>query len=82
MKAQAEVSLYPLRRNDLTGPIQQFAESVKSSNVNVKTGTMSTFISGDSRTVFQGVQRAFEQAARKYQVVLTMKISNACPEIK
>ena len=82
MKVQAEVSLYPLRQNDLTEPIQQFAESVKSSNVNVKTGTMSTFISGDSRTVFQGVQRAFEQAARKYQVVLTMKISNACPEIK
>jgi uncharacterized protein YqgV (UPF0045/DUF77 family) len=82
MKVQAEVSLYPLRQNDLTEPIQQFAESVKSSNVNVKTGTMSSVISGDSQIVFQGVQRAFEQAARKYQVVLTMKISNACPEIK
>ena len=82
MKVQAEVSLYPLRQNDLTELIQQFVESLKNENLNVKTGPMSSFISGDSQTVFQGVQKAFEQAAKKYELVLTMKISNACPEIK
>ena len=82
MKVQAEVSLYPLRQDDLTKPIQQFVESLKSNNIKVKTGSMSSVISGDSKIVFQSLQKAFEQAAKKYKVVLTAKISNACPEIE
>ena len=82
MKIQAEVSLYPLRQMDLAEPIQQFVESVRSNNLNVKAGSMSSVISGDSQAVFQALQKAFEQAAQKYEVVLTVKISNACPEIE
>ena len=82
MKVQAEISLYPLRQNDLTIPIQQFVESLKDDNLNVKTGSMSSVISGGSQIVFQSLQKAFEQAAQKYEVVLTAKISNACPEIE
>ena len=82
MKVQAEVSLYPLRQNDLTKPIQQFVESLKNNNLKVKTGSMSSVISGDNKIVFQSLQKAFEQAAQKYEVVLTAKISNACPEIE
>ena len=82
MKVQAEVSLYPLRQNDLTEPIQQFVKSLNNDNLNVKTGSMSSVISGDSKIVFQSLHKAFEQAAQKYEVVLTAKISNACPEIE
>jgi len=82
MKVQAEASLYPLRQNDLTKPIQQFIESLKNDNLNVKTGSMSSVISGEESIVFQSLQKAFEQTAQKYEVVLTVKISNACPEIK
>ena len=82
MKVQAEVSLYPLRQDDLTEPIQQFVKSLKNDNLNVKTGTMSSVISGEESIVFQSLQKAFEQAAQKYDVVLTAKISNACPEIE
>jgi len=82
MKIQAEVSLYPLRQNDLTEPIQEFIESLKSDDLNVKTGSMSSVISGDNKIVFQSLQKAFEQEAQKYEVVLTAKISNACPEIE
>ena len=82
MKVQAEISLYPLRQNDLAKPIQQFVESLKNDNLNVKTGSMSSVISGDSKIVFQSLQKAFVQAAQKYEVVLTAKISNACPEIE
>ena len=80
MKVQAEVSLYPLRQDDLTKPIQQFVESLKNNNLKVKTGPMSSVISGDNKIVFQSLQKAFAQAAQKYEVVLTAKISNACPE--
>jgi len=82
MKIQAEVSLYPLRQNDLNEPIQQFVESLKSNNLNVTAGSMSSVISGDELIVFQSLQKAFAQAAQKYEVVLTAKISNACPEIE
>ena len=82
MKVQAEVSLYPLRQDDLTKPIQQFVESLKNNNLKVKTGPMSSVISGDNKIVFQSLQKAFAQAAQKYEVVLTAKISNACPEIE
>ena len=82
MKVQAEVSLYPLCQNDLTKPIQQFVESLKSDNLKVKTGLMSSVISGEESIVFQSLQKAFEQTAQKYEVVLTAKISNACPEIE
>ena len=82
MKVQAEVSLYPLRQNDLTKPIQQFVESLKNENLNVKTGSMSSVISGEESIVLQSLQKAFEQAAQKYEVVLTAKISNACSKIE
>jgi uncharacterized protein YqgV (UPF0045/DUF77 family) len=82
MKVQAEVSLYPLCQNDLNGPIEQFVESLKNGNLRVKTGSMSSLISGEELIVFQSLQKAFEQAAQKYEVVLAVKISNACPENK
>ena len=82
MKIQAEISLYPLGQDDLTVPIQQFIESLKSNNLKIKTGSMSSVISGEESIVFQSLQKAFEQAAQKYKVVLTAKISNACPEIE
>ena len=82
MKVQAEISLYPLRQNDLVEPIQQFIESLKSNNLKVKIASMSSVISGEESIVFQSLQKAFAQASKKYEVVLNVKISNACPEIK
>jgi len=82
MKVQAEISLYPLRQNDLTKPIQQFIESLKHDDLNIKTGLMSSIISGEESIVFQSLQKAFARVAKKYEVVLTAKISNSCPEIE
>jgi len=81
MKLQAEVSLYPLRQNDLTKPIQQFVKVMESNNLKVKTGAMSSFVTGDSQVVFENLQKAFERLAEEYEVVMTAKISNACPEV-
>jgi uncharacterized protein YqgV (UPF0045/DUF77 family) len=81
MKVQAEVSLYPLRQNDLTKPIQQFVKVMESNNLKVKTGAMSSLIAGDSQVIFENLQKVFERVAKDYEVVLTAKISNACPEV-
>jgi len=82
MKVQAEISLYPLRCNNLTEPIQQFAELLKSDSLKVEIGPMSTLITGDSQAVFENLRKAFERLAKEYKVVVAAKISNACPEIR
>jgi len=81
MKVQAEISLYPLRQNELTKPIQQFVRSLENNKLKVELGPMSTLVTGDSQVVFESLQKTFERLAEKYEIVLTAKISNACPEV-
>jgi uncharacterized protein YqgV (UPF0045/DUF77 family) len=81
MKVQAEISLYPLRQNELTRPIQQFVQVLENNELQVKIGPMSSFVTGDSRVVFESLREAFEQLAEEYEIVMTAKISNACPEV-
>ena len=81
MKIQAEISLYPLRQKDLTKPIQQFIQAFESNKLKVELGPMSTLVAGDSQVVFESLGEAFEQLAKEYEVVMTAKISNACPEV-
>jgi uncharacterized protein YqgV (UPF0045/DUF77 family) len=80
MKIQAEISLYPLRYSDLTRPIQQFIELLENNKLKVELGPMSSLIAGDSQVVFESLREAFEQLAKEYEVVMTAKISNACPK--
>jgi len=79
MKVKAEVSIYPLRQSDLTRLIQQFVEGLKNNKLQVRVGPMSSLIEGDSQVVFQSLREEFERLAKEYEVVLTAKISNACP---
>jgi uncharacterized protein YqgV (UPF0045/DUF77 family) len=81
MKVQAEVSLYPLRQNELTKPIQQFVQALEDNKLQVKIGPMSSLVTGNSPVVFENLQKAFEEIAQKYEIVMTAKISNACPEV-
>ena len=81
MKVQAEISLYPLRCGDLTEPIRQFIELLETDKLKVETGPMSTLVTGDSQVVFENLEKAFERLAAEYKVVVTAKISNACPEV-
>ncbi len=80
MKIQAEVSLYPLRTNELSGPIDAFYRSMSRKGVDLELSSMSTLISGDSAQVFEAIQSAFSEVAEEYQVVLVLKLSNACPD--
>jgi len=80
MNVQAEISLYPLRCSDLTKPIRQFVELLETDKLKVETGPMSTLVTGDSQVVFENLEKAFERLAEEYKVVLTAKISNACPQ--
>lgn len=79
MKVQAEISLYPLHCSDLTEPIQQFVELLEDNQLKVEIGPMSTLVTGDSQVVFENLKEALGRLAEEYKVVMTVKISNACP---
>ena len=79
MNVQAEISLYPLHCSDLTEPIRQFVELLEDNKLKVEIGQMSTLVTGDSQVLFENLKKAFERLAEEYKVVMTVKISNACP---
>jgi len=79
MNVQAEVSLYPLRTPTLMEAIDGFVEHLRSAGLNVEIGPMSSHISGRCRDLFRALGRAFEDAAHAGDIVLTVKVSNACP---
>ena len=79
MIVQAEVSLYPLRTEQLGRPIDNFIRSIKTSSVELKMGTMSTQISGEIGEVFSALSNAFGNVTAQCEAVLVMKVSNACP---
>jgi len=79
MKVRAEISLYPLKTTGLSSPIDEFCRILQSQGLEVQIGPMSSSVSGECKDLFKAVQKAFEQLAEKYQVVINAKISNACP---
>ena len=80
MKIQAEVSLYPLRISNLSKPMEKFLNALKHNELEIISGSMSTNITGDSDTVFRAIKRAFTSVIDEYEVVMSVKMSNACPE--
>jgi len=79
MNVQAEISLYPLRVADLGSIIEEVLGKLKTPDVTVHPGNMSSIVAGDADAVFSAVGTAFKAAAEDHQVVLVMKVSNACP---
>ncbi|MDI6451511.1 YkoF family thiamine/hydroxymethylpyrimidine-binding protein [Anaerobaca lacustris] len=80
MKIQAEVSLYPLRIRELSDPIVRFCEILRSHGLDVQTRSMSTLAAGESNDLFGALQDGFERLAQENQLVMDVKISNACPD--
>ncbi len=82
MKVQAEVSLYPLRTRKLSGPVDEFCEVLRSHGLHAETRSMSTLIVGESEGLFAALKEGFDVAARRAEIVIDCKISNACPDTK
>ena len=79
MKIQAEMSLYPLRTPTLAEPIKRFVRHLRQKNLEVEMGTMSSRISGECKDLFPALGIAFEEVADEGEIVLIVKVSNACP---
>jgi uncharacterized protein YqgV (UPF0045/DUF77 family) len=76
---RAEISLYPLKTTELSSSVDEFCRILQAQGLEVKIGPMSSSVTGECKDLFKAVKAAFERLAEKYQVVMTAKISNACP---
>jgi len=76
----AQVSLYPLRQTSIEPPIRGFVQVLRQHGLCVRVGEMSTLVWGEEQEIFDAVEAAFRQAAEHGDTVMTVTISNACPE--
>lgn len=79
MRVQAQVSLYPLKTKALAKPVEEFCRRLRNPGLTVDTHSMSTLIVGESERVFQAVEQAFQALAADFDIVVDLKVSNACP---
>jgi len=79
MIVQAEVSLYPLGREHLSGPIGEFLRVIEEKNLQIETGPMSSIVTGENADVFDALGKAFGRICESGPAVLCIKVSNACP---
>ena len=74
-----ELSLYPLRTGTLEPVIEDFVQHLRVCGLTPTVGCMSTVLHGEVGAVFDAVGKAFAASAASNEVVLVMKVSNACP---
>lgn len=75
----AQVSLYPLRQTDIGTGIREAVRALRDRGLTVRYGAMSTLVWGEDHQVFAALEDAFQEAAKKGDVVMTATFSNACP---
>ena len=79
MKIQVELSLYPLKTKEIAPSIESFLRALAWKGISIDPGSMSTVVAGESRAVFQAIAKGFEKVAKRDEIVLIAKVSNACP---
>ncbi len=79
MTIQAEISLYTLGAKSQSPAINDLINVLIKQGIKIEPGKMSSIISGDSDKLFPALQEAFEKVSENSQIVMTLKISNACP---
>ena len=75
----APVSLYPLKKDDLSLSIDAALEVFDQHGIERETGTMSTLLMGDDEKVVRALLDAFRRVASLGEAVMVITVSNVCP---
>jgi uncharacterized protein YqgV (UPF0045/DUF77 family) len=75
----AQISIHPLRRHSVAKAIEDALNALRTYDVEVNTGSMSTEIVGEEIDVFSAVRASFLASCATGDAVLVMTVSNACP---
>ena len=78
MMSSMELSLYPLRTDDIEIAVKCFIAVLKDRGLNITTGPMSSMVCGESAMLFSAISEAYEKACADNGVVLIIKVSNVC----
>lgn len=76
----AQVSLYPLRQTSIGPPIREATRILRQHGLGMRVGEMSTLVWGEAPAVFDALQAVFQQTSASGDTVMTVTISNACPQ--
>jgi len=79
-RISAQVSLYPLRQSSIGPPIREAVRILREHGLDARVGEMSTLIWGEAPDLFAAIQEAFQRASAHGDMVMTVTLSNACPE--
>ncbi len=79
MFIEAQFSIYPLREQHLSPAIERAVEIIKSFELPVETGSMSSITYGESEKVFKAMQAVMDKVGENKHLVLIVTFSNACP---
>jgi len=79
MEISVEISLYPLEEK-FNKPIELFVEQMEQTkDILFETGKMSSYLSGEYKTVMQAMTKAMENILELSPSAFVIKLSNACP---
>jgi hypothetical protein len=74
-----QFSVYPLRQEDIDGPVQASVHAAAAGGCAVRVGNLSTLISGSEDQVFAALRAAFRAAQRLGPAVLTATLAAGMP---
>jgi len=75
----AQVSLYPLRQEDIGPGIREALRVLRGHGLAIRMGEMSTLVWGEEHEVFIALEEAYRRVAARGDTVMTVTFSNACP---
>ena len=79
MIASAQISIYPLRQDQLGPAVEMVRTTLAAHGLEPQVGAMSTIVVGEDRIIFAALAEAFARAGETGEVVMTVTVSNACP---
>ena len=79
MSISAQISVYPLRQQQLAPMIEAVRLALESGGLEPEVGPMSTLVKSDADRIFAALREAFERAAAAGDVAMVLTLSNACP---
>jgi len=74
-----QFSVYPLRQEDIDGPVQAAIGAASGEGCSVRVGNLSTLLSGSEDQVFAALRAAFRAAQRQGPAVMTATFAAGMP---
>jgi uncharacterized protein YqgV (UPF0045/DUF77 family) len=75
----AEISLYPLRQLTIGESVECALHALRTYDIELNTGPMSTVLAGNENEVFAALRGSFRAACDRGDAVMVAIVSNACP---